>query len=106
MTDTKTPTGVPQEKMEDIGFCVEDMTNDQLGLLRNKIDQLLFERSLGGNEMSMKLVDLPDGEISLEISQSLRKLLDENAEKIAQAMEKLRSVNRSLGETDNNSDDT
>ena len=88
---------VSDEEMERIGSLIPDMTSGQLNLVRNKIDQILFERAINGDpETFTKLVkgESAPGGMRAEMSKELEDLLTKSTSAMRKMREELGEITK------------
>ena len=80
--------------VEDIGMALPDLDDNSLYLIKNKINQILFERSIAGiGHPTVIVAEDPEhpGNIKVEIPEEIERMLDEAQEELAKSFERLKA---------------
>lgn len=83
---------VSTEEMERLGALLPNMTVEQLRLVKNRIEQILFERALGADkEFIIKVLEDPDSAlgVKVEIPPKMQKALDDGMAELKKALKRL-----------------
>ena len=87
---------ITTEQMEQLGSLLPEMSKEQLYLVKNKIEQILFERMVGGKtDFSLKFEEdasSPIG-IKIELPPELQALIDKTSDELKKAVADLQTMN-------------
>ena len=92
---------VTTEQMEHLGSLLSEMSKEQLYLVKNKIEQVLFDRMVGGKkDFTLKVERDPSQPfgVKVELPPDLQALIDNTTEELRKAVADLHTMNFSPGE--------
>jgi len=90
---------VTEEQLNGVGFLLDSMTIGQLHMVRNKIDQIIFERALHGkSDFAIKVEkdELSPFGIRVEIPKELQDAIQKSAENLKKSLESLKSLDYTI----------
>jgi len=91
---------VTTEEMESIGFALDRMTMEQLHLVKNKIEQIIFERVLEGKTQYAIKIEKDESSpigIKIELPPELQEMIAKSTEEMQKAMAELNDVTEAMG---------
>ena len=92
---------ITDEEMEQIGFALPHMSADQLRLIKNKIEQIFFERIAGGKTefvLSLEKDESAPFGVKISLPPELQKMLDDSSAELQKALDDLNAAHRGDGD--------